>query len=66
MLCVLMKILSHVSAKKKGKKAEGFQILHLYLSFSSDTMVVKGFRMCIDIEVYLVLLIITHVTLFEI
>ena len=59
-------LMSVLKKREEEKKAEGFQILHLYLSFSSDTMVVKGFRMCIDIEVYLVLLIIAHVTLFEI
>jgi len=28
-----MKILSHASAKKENKKAEGFQISHFYWSF---------------------------------
>ena len=39
MLYVLMKILSHASAKKADKKAEGFQILPFYGSFSSDMAV---------------------------
>ena len=30
------------SAKTEDKKAEGFQILHFYWSFSSDIMAVKG------------------------
>ena len=42
MLCVWMKILSHASAKKETKKAEGFQISRLYWSFSSDIKAVKG------------------------
>ena len=36
-----MKILSHANAKKKTKKAEGFQISHFYWSFSSDIMAAK-------------------------
>ena len=42
MLCVLMKILSHASAKKEDKNDQGFQIWHFYWSFSSDIMAVKG------------------------
>ena len=61
-----MPVLKKKKEEEEEKKAEGFQILHLSLLFSSDTMVVKGFRMCIEIEIYLVLLIIAHVTLFEI
>ena len=41
MLSVLMKILSHASAKKKTKKAYGFQISPFYWSFSSGIMAVK-------------------------
>ena len=44
-LCVLMEILSHVSAKKK---AEGFQILHFYWLFSNDIMAVKGLTGCLQ------------------
>ena len=40
MLCVLMKILSHASAKKKTKGRNG-QILHYYGSFLKDIMAVK-------------------------
>ena len=29
---------------KKCKKADGFKILHFYLSFSSDIMAVKGLK----------------------
>ena len=43
-LSVLMRILSHANAKKKMKKAYGFQILHFYGSFSNDIMAVKGLR----------------------
>ena len=39
MLCLLMKILSHASAKKKTKR---FQILHFYLLFLSDITAAKG------------------------
>jgi len=42
MLCILMKILSHASAKKEDKNDQGFQIWHFYWSFSSDIMAVKG------------------------
>ena len=44
MLCVLMKILSNAipSKTKNKKKASGFQILRLYLSFSSDIVALKG------------------------
>ena len=42
MLCVLMKIFSYASAKKKTN-SQGFQILHFYRSFSSDSMAVMGF-----------------------
>ena len=40
-----MEILSHASAKKK---AEGFQILHFYWSFSNDIMAVKGLTGCLQ------------------
>ena len=39
MLCVLMEILLYARAKKKTK---GFQMSHIYGSFSSDIMAVKG------------------------
>ena len=42
MLCVLMEILSHASAKKKTKGLKGFPILHFHWSFSSNIMAVKG------------------------
>ena len=43
MPCVLIKILSHASAKKEeNKKAEGLQISHFYWSFSRDNVAVKG------------------------
>ena len=41
MLCVLMKIL-HVPVRKRRQKAQGFQVLRFYSSFSTDTMAVKG------------------------
>ena len=44
MLCVLTKTLSHAGAKKENKKAEGFQVLHFYWSFSNDIMAVKGLK----------------------
>ena len=40
MLWILIKIVSHASAKKK-KMAHGFQISHCYWSFSSNIMAVK-------------------------
>ena len=44
MLYVLIKIFSHASVKRKTKKAAGFEILHFYPSFSSDTVTVKGLK----------------------
>ena len=44
MLCISMKILSHASVKKTTKKADGFQILHFYGSFSSNLLAVKGLK----------------------
>ena len=46
MLCVLMKILSHASAKKRRKKEEdkqasGFKISHFFVPFTNDIMAVK-------------------------
>ena len=41
MLCVWVKVLSHTSAKKKGKKASGFQISDFNWSFSCDIMALK-------------------------
>ena len=41
-LCILMKIFSHASGKKKGEKAYGFKISQFYDSFSNDIMAVKG------------------------
>ena len=40
MLCVLMKILSHASAKKKTKRLKGFEF-RTVISFSSDIMAEK-------------------------
>ena len=43
MLCVLMKILSHASAKKKRKRPTGFKFrVYIAGSFSIDIMAVKG------------------------
>ena len=44
MLCVLMEILSHASAKKKTKRLEGFIFCTFYGWFSNDVMAVKGLR----------------------
>ena len=43
-LCILMKILSHASAKKKTKTEKGLRVSNfaLLLLFSSDIMAVKG------------------------
>ena len=43
MLCVLIKFLSHASAKKKTKRLKGSKF-RSYLSFSSDITAVKGLR----------------------
>ena len=40
-LCVLMKILSHASAKRKTKRLT-LQILNIYVLFSSDIVAVKA------------------------
>ena len=47
MLCVVMKVLSHASAKKKKKRLNAlkFQIWPFYRSFSSEIMAGKGLRM---------------------
>ena len=42
MLCVLVEILSHASAKKEDKKAYGFLISHFYGSLSNDIMAMNG------------------------
>ena len=43
MLCVVMKVLSHASVKKGTKRLKVlFFISHIYWSFSSDIMAVKG------------------------
>ena len=44
MLCGLMKILLHASAKKP-KQAEGFQISHFCWSFLKDIVAVKGLNL---------------------
>ena len=47
MLCVLMKLLSRASVKKKKKKkAKGFWILHFKWSFSRNIVAVKGLKWC--------------------
>ena len=42
MLCVLMKILSCTGLIKKTRKTSGFEILHVWVSFSNDFIAVKG------------------------
>ena len=42
LLCVLMKILSHASAKKKTKRLKGFEFHIITGLFSSYTMAEKG------------------------
>ena len=44
MLCVLMEIITHASAKKKTKRPKGFQISHFYGLFLNATMAVKGLK----------------------
>ena len=41
-LCVLMKIFSQASAKKKTKMLKGFKFPKLYWLFSSEIVAVKG------------------------
>ena len=43
-LCILMEILSHASAKTKTKRLKVFNISHFYGSFSGDLMAVKGIK----------------------
>ena len=42
MLCVLMKILACTGLIKKTRKTSGFEILHVWVSFSNDFIAVKG------------------------
>ena len=44
MLCVLVKILSHASGKKKTKRLTDFKFCNFIGSFSGDIMAVKGLK----------------------
>ena len=45
MLCILMEILSHASAKKKTKTQKFFKFRTFMGHFQNDLMAVKGFKL---------------------